>query len=186
MNGLGELLQFDCEVNGPDSFGYTALHHAVSNGFLECAEMLVEKGANVLAGGMKNLTPLHCAAYTGRPEMVRLLAPIANVNKLDNSARTPLHWSAERGYYEVTRELLGHGARVNIDDEFGMTALKYAKFWRFDNIIGMLEERGRDEEEEDEEEEEEGEEGGVCFERVEGREELIEEGIVENDLDDVE
>ena len=178
MNGLNQLLQFDVEINGPDSFGYTALHHAVSNGFLEHAEVLVQHGANVVAGGMKRLTPLHCAAYTGRPEVVRLLAPIANVNKLDNSARTPLHWAAERGYFEVTRELLAHGARVNIEDMYGMTPLKYALFWGFDNIIGMLEETARAEEEGDDEDE-------GCFELVEGEEELVEE-LGENDLEDVE
>ncbi len=138
---LQRLLEHDpnIEINAPDSFGYTPLHHAVSNGLLEHAMLLIQHGATPDAEGMKKLTPLHCAAYSGKTALVRYLAPLVDVNKLDSTGRSPLHWAAERGFQEIVEEICAQSeVLVDVADQFGMTPCKYAAFWGYREIHDFL------------------------------------------------
>eukprot|EP00008_Paramoeba_atlantica_P002681 CAMPEP_0201483172 /NCGR_PEP_ID=MMETSP0151_2-20130828/7389_1 /ASSEMBLY_ACC=CAM_ASM_000257 /TAXON_ID=200890 /ORGANISM="Paramoeba atlantica, Strain 621/1 / CCAP 1560/9" /LENGTH=345 /DNA_ID=CAMNT_0047866183 /DNA_START=107 /DNA_END=1144 /DNA_ORIENTATION=+ len=127
------------EINGPDSFGYAPLHHAVSCGYIDIVRLLLHHGANQEQQGMKSLTPLHCAAYGGKQEIVALLAPNVFVDSPDSSQRTPLHWATERGFTGVVEELLRNGADPLKEDRYGMSAIKYASFWGYGDIIRIFE-----------------------------------------------
>ena len=44
-------------------------------------------------------TPIHCAAYYGHTEIVKILAPLTdNPNAPNNAGMTPIYWAALMGY----------------------------------------------------------------------------------------
>lgn len=51
----------------------TALHFAVINNDLKCADLLLEKGASASISNSMGLTPLHLAAIEGQRDMVQLI-----------------------------------------------------------------------------------------------------------------
>jgi ankyrin repeat protein len=53
--------------------GFTALHYAASYGYLEIAELLLTKNADVNAKTSKGDTPLHYAASYGHKDIAELL-----------------------------------------------------------------------------------------------------------------
>ena len=61
-------------VNEKDvDWGYrTALHWAAMKGFTECANVLLEFGANGTARMAYGITPAHCAAETGKLAVLKL------------------------------------------------------------------------------------------------------------------
>ena len=54
--------------------GWTPLHCAATEGHIEVAELLLEKGANANAQDNSRMTPLDYARNFGNTEMERLLA----------------------------------------------------------------------------------------------------------------
>lgn len=81
------------------SAGWTPLHEACFNGWLEIAATLVDAGANINARGYDNDTPLHDAAISGKLNLVKYLLSVGadpfckNINgKLPfDVARPPAH-----------------------------------------------------------------------------------------------
>ena len=65
----------DCNANLDtlDSNGWTALHHASYNGYLESATTLLSKGAKVGAFSNLGKTPLHFAAMRNHVDVIRTL-----------------------------------------------------------------------------------------------------------------
>ncbi len=64
------------------------------------------------------------AVQLGSVEAVqKFLGEGANVNSLDNSSRTPLHWATALGFVRIVNKLLKNKARVNVADKYGKTAL---------------------------------------------------------------
>ena len=55
----------------PDHLGNTCLHHAASNGFMNCVTFLVSFGANMWALDNDFHTALDAAALNNRNEIVR-------------------------------------------------------------------------------------------------------------------
>jgi len=60
------------------------------------------------------------------------------INSKCCSVDTPLILATMKGYYEIVKELIAHGAEVNIANDHGNTALHYACFWRYKNIAEYL------------------------------------------------
>jgi serine/threonine-protein phosphatase 6 regulatory ankyrin repeat subunit B len=56
-----------------DNFSQTALHIAASEGHLEIARYLVEKGADLLIQDAVDMTPIHLAARDGKEAVLQLL-----------------------------------------------------------------------------------------------------------------
>lgn len=52
--------------------------------------------------------------------------PGNDVNKLTHDARTYLHWAASKGNVEIMEYLIAKGAKANIQDSHGTTALNFA------------------------------------------------------------
>ena len=91
---------------------------------------------------MHALTPLMCAASTGKLEMVRyLLDHGAQVNARTGSA-TALIWGASSGNVPTDRLLLARGADAGIQTEAGTTALSSAREHQHLQVVKLLQEYG--------------------------------------------
>ncbi len=84
--------------------------------------------------GQKGMTELHFAAYCGDMiELVRCLNEGLPVNAVDSyRGYTPLHWLADMAAtggprIEMLRELVRHGANLDIKSSDGKTALVLAR-----------------------------------------------------------
>ncbi len=67
-------IEAGADVNAQDdSFSQTALHIAASEGHLEIARYLIEKGADLLIHDAVDMTPIHLAARDGQEVVLQLL-----------------------------------------------------------------------------------------------------------------
>ncbi|KAG2186273.1 hypothetical protein INT43_002711 [Umbelopsis isabellina] len=87
-------------------------------------------------------TPLHYAAYYGRPEICSTLIKYgASVESQDSRTKsTPLHFAATQGNTECIRVLIEDGkVDVDIVDKYGSTALHMAcKNGQYDSVVTLL------------------------------------------------
>ncbi|KAJ1720338.1 ATP-dependent RNA helicase [Coemansia erecta] len=113
-----------------DTFGNTALHHAVATGHSACVKILLDAGALAQSQNAEGATPIHFAAYHGNKDAIRrLIAEHPSANDLrDNTEKTPLMLAAFRGRTQIASILLSASAPVNAQDKAGWTALMYAAF----------------------------------------------------------
>jgi len=152
-----ELIRAGAEVNLNTFDNNTALTHAIcrsdripidKNTRLEIVKELIRAGANLdIQTGHLYLwgdicTPLGLAIFYNDTEIATLLIKEGANLDLPVSERgdTPLMKSSERGYLEITKELIGAGAYVNAINKEGETALFYASqkpsppmSWRMNN-----------------------------------------------------
>ncbi|CAG5136337.1 unnamed protein product, partial [Candidula unifasciata] len=81
-------------INAQDVCGRTAVYTAVSNGSLQCLQILLENGAdmNIPAGSRcHNMTPLHASILDSKHDaLALLLAHGADLTQRDESGKTPL------------------------------------------------------------------------------------------------
>lgn len=122
----------------------TALHLAVSNGYLSLANTLILNGAKVHAQNEKGWTALHQAVYRGDQKIAQLLLKRAEERGLDLSnqqsadGRTALHLAAAAGREEIVKNLLQSGAKESTTDAKGLKAFDYAKENGFEKIAQAL------------------------------------------------
>jgi cytohesin len=91
--------------------GYSALHHAATNGALPLIEKLVAGGASAGQPNGIGYAPLHPASDPAQAGAVRrLLAAGADPNAADDYGFTPLHGAAVQGSTECVEALLAAGA----------------------------------------------------------------------------
>ncbi|KAK7873734.1 hypothetical protein R5R35_013266 [Gryllus longicercus] len=148
------LLDAGVDVNARENWSrWTALHWAAMNGHAECVEVLLQRGAKkdqltqevlvnaareghldvlkiLLRGGAGakewREMALRAAACRGHKGcIVALLDAGVDVNARDK--RTALHFAAWYGHAECVKELLQRGAKKELKDHLGRTALSLAK-----------------------------------------------------------
>ena len=126
---LQELIDEDLAVVGTtEDYGMTPLHWAARAGAMECAELLVEKGAAVNALNKAWRTHLPLAVEQGRAAMVRLLAGHgADLNTQDKKGRTPLHRAMYEGRVAAAESLLEAGANPMVLNKRGKNAFEIAR-----------------------------------------------------------
>ncbi|KAG8195468.1 hypothetical protein JTE90_002640 [Oedothorax gibbosus] len=118
----------------PDVEGKTPLHWAAISpnpDALDCVKILLDKeGTLINWQDYEGRTALHLAVATGSTEVVRFLVcrGDCNVDILDNSFCTPLHWAAKRGFYDKVDILLNGGACFASVDGNLASPLHYAAF----------------------------------------------------------
>lgn len=82
-------------VNAVDEDGYTPLHRACYNNYVDIAKILLKYGANVNARTKFAWTPLHSAVRWSNAECAALvLQHGADVNAISDGSQTPLHIAA--------------------------------------------------------------------------------------------
>ena len=92
------LGSYEIDIDSKDNLGQTALHYASRRNNLDCAETLLQYGANVMVTNPQGSTALHLACIGGYLNVIPLLLQdwvvpdIAQLlNAQDLQGRTPLH-----------------------------------------------------------------------------------------------
>ena len=102
------------EVNENDTLGWTALHHAASNGCSKVVTLLLNNGAEIDVQGDSGESALIFAAKHGFVEVVTILVEAgADVSLLDKKEYSALMYSVELGHGKIAAALLEYGANIN-------------------------------------------------------------------------
>jgi len=135
------LISQKASVNAKNKFGDTALMAAALGGHVEAAKVLIANGAEINGSGW---TPLHYAAFQGRPAMVRfLLEAGANKNAIAPNEYTPLMLAVRNGHEEAAKVLLYGDPDVNYKTRSGGdTALKLALQKGYEPVVSLLKRAG--------------------------------------------
>ena len=145
------LLSYKCRVNPVDRNLMTALLLAVTQGHIQATRALVAGGASTSERDSSGRTPLHLAAHHGHMEIVKVLTISENendastfstltdtVDAVDLFHKTPLHFAARKGHAAVVDHLREIGARLDLKDRGGRTAMDWAIISGQINIICLL------------------------------------------------
>lgn len=98
---------------------------AALKGYLDLAEMLIKKGADVNKTGW---TPLHYAASKGNLQIISLLLESsAYIDATSPNGTTPLMMAAMYGTPAAVNLLLQEGADPQLKNQQGLTALQFAQ-----------------------------------------------------------
>ncbi|XP_060851600.1 acyl-CoA-binding domain-containing protein 6 [Rhopalosiphum padi] len=81
---------------------------------------------NINVNDSMGMAPIHWAADRGDFDILKFLVEnhSADVNFQDNTRQTALHYAASCGHEEICKYLVSKGARINIEDEDGITPLE--------------------------------------------------------------
>ncbi|GBO07023.1 Ankyrin-1 [Araneus ventricosus] len=136
------LIANGANINARDGY---PLFSAISNGFYEIAEILMQNENFKINMQMFNdITPLHVAAKFGNRVIVETLiikgADINAVTAYDK--KTPLHDAASEGAVEVVKILLEKKAKINARAVDGSTPLHLAVYSGHGNVVKVLIENG--------------------------------------------
>jgi ankyrin repeat protein len=122
---IEQLLDAGRWIEDPGWMGATPLHSAAERGLADVASALIRRGARVDARRPERLdTPLHFAANADVARV--LIEGGADVEALDWSKRTPLHWAAQFGRLDVAELLIRSGAEIDRPADDGATPLHWA------------------------------------------------------------
>ncbi len=119
------------KTNAEKNITITPLHIAARYGNHETAKALLSSGMiKVDVVNQNGNTPLHFAAYYGSTENTQTLEVLlnarANINAINKDGNTPLHYAAKTKNYAKVEKLLHRGARTDIKNAEGKTALQLA------------------------------------------------------------
>jgi uncharacterized protein len=122
------------------------LRQAVARGNTEGAKLLIEAGADVNTPNKHGEISLHIGAYSRRPQMTALLIGAgAHLNHTESlRGRTPLHVAVLTQRDENVRLLLAAGADPIIKDKSALTPLHYAEHWGHEACAKLLREAMKD------------------------------------------
>lgn len=111
------LLEHGTEANTVDYDGSTPLIHAISNGQLECVEVLLSSLREDPARS-ESAQPMALAARLGHLPIISLLLENGYKMLPDASGYLPQHIAAKEGHVQLLQRLLEAGASVNAPDKF--------------------------------------------------------------------
>jgi ankyrin repeat protein len=121
------IVREDVDVNGEWN-GLTHLFNASRWNRVAVVPCLLELGADVNKTKPDVATPLGAAARYGYQEVAELLIEVGHAH-LDHRGAlgwTALYQAAFSGYLDTAKYLLAHGCSIDVQDNFGRTALNYA------------------------------------------------------------
>ena len=144
-DALKALISEGVSIQNSMSDGWTPLHNAADNGHLEATRTLIENGAIVDAGNAYGTTPLMSVIDNEDIDTLMvglLLNNGADINKVDSSGTSLMHYSAFNGNVAIASFLVERGAKVNTPNESGRTPLHNAIYSGNPNYIQLLIDNG--------------------------------------------
>ena len=134
------LLKHDAKINAAGTNGWTALMIAAAKGHAEIVQLLLDHGAHVNARDIYGWTPLMRAAFQKHPGAVNKLLEHknVNVNAQDDNGATALHHVASKGFVEIAKTLIEHGADKQSKDQQGHTPLMVASAHHHKQLVALL------------------------------------------------
>jgi ankyrin repeat protein len=140
-----QLIQSNIDINGIDSTGSTALHHACNYGQLSMVLFLLKAGCrwdiatNTSLGGY---APIHLAIRSKHTDVLQVLLEhskdSAHVNAISASKTTPIMEAAKIGNLSMIQLLLQASADTSLTDVNGFTAHFYAQKFRHTECVKVL------------------------------------------------
>ena len=133
---MEDLIRAGDNIEAKDNLRCTPLHLVSVSRNPKLASLLLRYNATPSAMDIHGATPLHYAAenrHSGCELITILVGANANINAVDNARSTPLHYAAKAGCLPPLRTLLDAGARPDILDQCGESAMS-ATAWRASTI----------------------------------------------------
>lgn len=131
------LIDANIDLDLDDGYGATALSLSIYNGFDDLSLLLIKSGAKIdtktgiYIDGDGDITPMHRA--TKSPIVLEaLIKRGGNVNVVDTSGDTPLHWAARSDHVRSVQLLINAGAKIDAKDSEGRTPAYWCKTHGFD------------------------------------------------------
>eukprot|EP01130_Rhizamoeba_saxonica_P016992 TRINITY_DN8004_c0_g1_i1.p1 TRINITY_DN8004_c0_g1~~TRINITY_DN8004_c0_g1_i1.p1 ORF type:complete len:544 (-),score=84.96 TRINITY_DN8004_c0_g1_i1:31-1662(-) len=130
--------------------GQTPVHWAVISGNCTTVDNIIQENYDLLhLIDNSGYNALHTAVQYDHKNIAHYCLimggdPLANVDCTDNMGHTPLHWAAYKGYTEMSRILLSHGANINAQNSSGFTPLHWAVVKDFKDVVFLLVAKGAD------------------------------------------
>jgi len=128
-------------VNELDSGGYTCVHWAAKAGNVAILQTLHINGAklNTPSKSEHSMMPLHWAASDGKLGAIKyLLDHNVSINVQDGNGCTPVVIAAQHEQHNTVVLFLKNGADMNLRDSNGDTALHWAAYKGFSELVGLL------------------------------------------------
>ena len=142
------LIARGADVNAQDKILDSPFLLAGASGYLEILRLTLKAGADLKSRNRYGGTALIPACHHGHLETVReLLGTSIDVNHVNNLGWTALLEAIILGdggptHTAIVRELLAHGARVDLADRDGVTPLAHARRRNYREMAGLLEAAG--------------------------------------------
>lgn len=112
---------------------------SASKGHLANVKNLLDRGADINAVTVDNISALMYAAENGDIEMVRfLLQNGADPNIRPFNGVTALISAAKLNYQQIVELLINNDAKINAADEEGVTAIHYATAYNYPDLVELL------------------------------------------------
>nr|WP_245555872.1 ankyrin repeat domain-containing protein [Brachyspira innocens] len=134
---IDRYLENNNDINSTNKNGNTLLMEAVSIGYYDLADYLIDKNADITITNNKGENALILSA--NYPYILNLLINNnADVNIADNNGKTALHYACEAGDLYSVKLLIKSGADISKRDILGKTILMYAVENEHLNLIKYL------------------------------------------------
>ncbi len=140
LEAVRNFLRVGISPDVRDDNGIPVLSLAIREGNQHIVHLLIDHGADVNAVSEdRGNSPLMEAATRGDVKAVRALIQAgADPDLKTKYDQTALMLAIGEGHTQVVRDLLDHGAHTDAVDYLGMTAEKYARLFRSDEILSLL------------------------------------------------
>ncbi len=120
--------------------GESLLHHAAQCSRIDCAQVLINSGADVNIASPEGLTPLHKAMKRDMAKTAQFLIHNgANIDATSSMGRTVLHHAVMLNAIRSLSVLIDSGADIHARDCHGQTPLDLARRKKREQLILMLE-----------------------------------------------
>jgi ankyrin repeat protein len=134
-----DLIENGVVVNQETGMKTPHLHHAIFDGRIDIAQVLLRNNALVNQPAPDGSSPLHYAAFGGHIDIVEaLLSRNASLDQRDNFGYSPLHVAVSRDRIDIVNMLLRKNASIDQPNNKGESPLHIASHNGYLDIINTL------------------------------------------------